>query len=470
MFKLKQLLSILLTVVVGLSLTMTYFLLYDIDGFQRLIGFQDEAVEVVTPSPETSNTRDYLATTDLSFQNVIAPDRMYLRLGQQSYFIQDLAIFSTITSLIESRPIIVSDDQQENNIDNYNTLFDIDHLQILLPERLPIGIYTRLLNVESDVASDIYFDRIIIPLVSQESREAYLVDSESKSYLVGELSANISIEDFRKVLTRENTEFVEVIRYQGLERPIYLFVDNHSLESKLFTTELVPESRYVNTIFTDNNYTPSEVRDGLFRFQNYQFTLEVNRDQQWMTLAVNRVTQGEPRTQVEKLRNSYRAIQNYEHWDEEIRLDHYRNNLVTFRRYFNGRPIITRSDVVDYGASLVQMRSDLSGDIYRHQQPMLVTKVFIDNISEQYEIQSHNEIINILDQYDYDISYFSDIILAYEWEEDMENFKKVHLVPKWFFELNGEYYAIDEIPEEDFRADWETFQNYLTISNNGEGE
>lgn len=468
MFKFKQLLSILLTLVVGLSLLMTYFILYDIDGFQSLVGIQEERLEVATPTPNQNQTRDNLDTTELSLQNVIAPDRMYLRLGQQSYYIHDQAIFSTINSLIESRPIVVNNDVQEFDMGTYLYLFDVDHLQIVLPERLPIGIYTRLLAIGEDVASDIDFDRIIIPLVSQESREAYLVDTETNSYLVGELSPNLSIEDFRNVLTRDNTEFIEVIRYQGFHSPIYLTVDSHVLDSRLFTAEIVPENRYVNTIFTDNNYTPSEVRDGLFRFQNYQFTLEINRNEQWLSLAVNRVTQGEPRTEVEKLRNSYRSIQNYEYWDEAIRLDRYRNNFVTFRRYFNGRPIITSSDVIDYGATVVQMRSDLSGDIYRYQQPMLVTNVFIDNITQEYPIESHQEILNILDEYNYDIGIFTDIILAYEWEEDMENFKKIRLVPKWFFEMNGEYYSIDEIPGEDFRQDWEAFQSYLNTNGRNE--
>lgn len=108
----------------------------------------------------------------------------------------------------------------------------------------------------------------------------------------------------------------------------------------------------------------------------------------------------------------------------------------------------------DYGANSVQMRGDLSGDIFRYHQPMLTFYTHIDTASQEYELMNHEEILAALQERGYTVNGFEDIFMAYEWQEDMEMFRKAELIPTWFFQLNGEHYTLEEIQSDDFVDIW----------------
>lgn len=452
--------TVVLVILVAISFLFSYFILYDINTFESIIGNESTPTEEEIATETIQSTANYYSPTRLSFQDVVSTDEYIIRLGQQSYFIRDEATINTLRSLIESRPITVDDVSYMEESQILNNLLDIDHLQLELPTRIPLGAYTRVLSIEDDTPTDVLIDRIIIPLSSQEERGVYLIDSATERVIEAELSSNLRKDELRNAVTLENSDLVEVIRYQGVDKPIYLPVNDVSLQSQLFTMDVLPENLYVSDLFDNTGFNTTEVAnsddDEVFRYQNYINTLDVNRTTQQFELTISRADPSDPRTTVEKFRNAFSIVQQFEYWEGDIRLFYEESNFITFRRYYEALPILTNSTMPDYGANTIQMRGDLSGDIFRYRQPMLTFYTHIDTASQEIELINHEGILEVLQERGYTVNAFEDIFMGYEWQEDMEMFRKAELIPTWFFQLNGEYYTLEEIQSDEFVDIWNT--------------
>lgn len=450
--------TVVLVFLVALSFLFSYFILYNMVTFERLISDEARVSEEERVTDPIQATANYYSPTRLSFQDVVSSDQYIIRLGQQSYFIRDKATINTLRSLIESRPITVEDVTLIDDPMMLNNLLDIDHLQLQLPTRMPLGVYSRVLSVQDDVPTDVLIDRIIIPLASQEEQTVYLIDSTTERYIEAQLSSNLRKEELRNAVTLDRSDLIEVIRYDGANKPIYLPVNTVTLESELFTLDVLPENIYVSDLFDNSGFNTTEVSsrndEEIFRYQNYINTLDVNRTTQQFDLTISRADPSDPRTTVEKYRNAFTMVQKFEYWDGDIRLFSEDNNYITFRRYLNNMPILTNSSMTDYGANIVQMRGDLSGDVYRYHQPMLTFYTHVDTASQEYELMSHNELLIEFQERGYTVNGFDDIFIGYEWQEDMEMFRKAELIPTWFFKLDGEYYTLEEVQSDSFVEIW----------------
>lgn len=449
--------TVILVILLAISFLFSYFILYDMSTFERLISDEEEVGTEELTSESIQPTTSYYTPTRLSFQDVVSTHEYIIRLGQQSYFIRDKATINTLRSLIESRPITVEDVSYIEDAGALNNLLDIDHLQLELPTRMPIGAYSRVLSLEEGVPTDVFIDRIIIPLTSQET-SVYLIDSKEERFIEAQLSTNLRKEELRNAVTLEKSDLIEVVRYEGASKPIYLPVNELTIDSQLFTLDVLPENIYVSDIFDSSGFNTSEVRGDtqeVFRYQNYINTLDINRTTQQLSLTISRADPSDPRTTVEKYRNAFSMVQKFEYWDGDIRLFSAEDNLITFRRYFNNLPILTNYQTMDYGANVIQMRGDLSGDIYRYYQPMVTFYTHINTASQPYELVNYEGLLEILQDYGYTINGFDDIFIGYEWQDDMEMFRKAELIPTWFFKLGNEYYTLEYIQEANFRNIWD---------------
>lgn len=339
--------TVVLVFLVALSFLFSYFILYNMVTFERLISNEARVSEEERVTDPIQATANYYSPTRLSFQDVVSSDQYIIRLGQQSYFIRDKATINTLRSLIESRPITVEDVTLIDDPMMLNNLLDIDHLQLQLPTRMPLGVYSRVLSVQDDVPTDVLIDRIIIPLASQEEQTVYLIDSTTERYIEAQLSSNLRKEELRNAVTLDRSDLIEVIRYDGANKPIYLPVNTVTLESELFTLDVLPENIYVSDLFDNSGFNTTEVSsrndEEIFRYQNYINTLDVNRTTQQFDLTISRADPSDPRTTVEKYRNAFTMVQKFEYWDGDIRLFSEDNNYITFRRYLNNMPILTSS-------------------------------------------------------------------------------------------------------------------------------
>lgn len=458
--RLKRLLPYILSALVILGLCLSYFIFYDIRGIQRLIGIEQRlTTPEVSESDDESKVGSYLySPIQQRYSDIVTPSTIYYRMVDQTYWVRSQNTYQSIKTLIESRPIHVNDSHETVNPGTLNYLWEIEHLQLTFPHRIPLGVLNHLVETEDGDLEDFLIDRIVIPLIPDEGGNVYLMDTGANRFVVGHLSRQLKIEDLKETSEQNKENLVPMIRYAGRRGPIYLPELAMTLSTQLYTLEAIPENLLVNQIFPDSDYSLLEINPAgdapIYRYQNYLNTLDIDRTKQLISLQPNRVEQGEARTISDKVTNTYSYLQQLEYWQGELQLERAANNHIIYRRLVNGLPVRSGSKEADYGEITFQLRNDRSGDVYRYQQPTLFPNIFIDSLFQEVTLDNHEQLLNNIQQYNMMLGSFDAIFIGYYWEKDMENFRKVQLTPQWFFEYRGEVYTYDEVMSETFIDYW----------------
>ena len=109
---------------------------------------------------------------------------------------------------------------------------------------------------------------------------------------------------------------------------------------------------------------------------------------------------------------------------------------------------------MDYGAVKISLTNHVKRiNLNQLQLPILTLGVNVDDQSRPVDIETGAEIQALLDKAGLKFSQFNQIVLGFEWQANMENFKKVELVPKWFFIVGNRVYSIDQIKNGFVRED-----------------
>ena len=89
--------------------------------------------------------------------------------------------------------------------------------------------------------------------------------------------------------------------------------------------------------------------------------------------------------------------------------------------------------------------NDQNLELSRLQKPLLDLGVHVDDLSQEIMIESGEELEEILEEQGLQFAQFNQVFLAFEWQEEMEGFRKVTFIPKWYFVLKNQTYSIDQI-------------------------
>ena len=456
----NKLLSLTLTILVCIGLVLSYYMIFDTRSFEQFIANQrgNEISQVQTIPSQTALTPYPFEPFNQPMSTVVSPIQSYYRVEAQSFWIHTPEIRRAFLDLVNSDSIEMNETEIITNEGTLNYLWEIDHLQFVFPNPIPLGVYSNVLELDQDISQDYSIDRIVIPLIPDEEGLVYFVNTESQSFLLGQLKDDNGLDKIHTRMEYYQDDFIVVSRYRGVNSPIYLPIEPLDIPSEIYTLEMIPENMYVNEIFPNTDFSVFELNTTsdttIFRYQNYLNTLDINRSQQSIQISPNRVDQGESRTYTEKLRNAYQFVQRYEYWSGNIQLYDASPSTAEFRRTLNGLPIYALDTMMDYSLIAIQMRNDSSGDVYRYIQPLLVTNIHIDNMSEDIQLADEATIVENLQANNLLLSSFDNVFVGYEWLPNMEGYRKVELKPTWFFQYRGTIYTYDEVFSNEFIEFW----------------
>lgn len=427
--------------------------MYDTDSLNKLFNQEATTEGVIQDHINKPTIISSYQTTNLDFKDVLRPTSYVFRQNDQFYIVSDKDIVNQLEDLLASEQIKLRNSTQTQDKESYRQLFQENYLEINFSTLLPIGALSGFLELDDSYSSTFSIDQILIPL--SHSGDIYLANSETGTYMRGALPRSVSIQGIENLLFNHKEKFIEVERYIGKAHFIYLPVQNVPMRSHLYTLQVLPENLFVADIFENNqDYNSQEAPNGNTIYKDFQYTVEFNQQTKRFDFSINRVGQVEPVSDAEQLLNSFSSIKNYAYWRGDLRLYNYQGGNVTYRRYLNGLPVYVAPGLPDYGSTTVYLRNDLSGVVYRYQSSILIFHADIYDLYQNYNLESGAEILNIFSQYGYHVADFDNIQIGYEWQPDMENFKKAILVPKWYFIYQNQPYSIEQIASDGFYQMW----------------
>lgn len=445
--------SIIVFILLAFNLFLVYLLLFDTSLVNRWLNqFEGETVITTSISEPIEVEEDYYEVTTLTLDQLITPTKLIINEASDFYDVNNYATLQSVLELLGSQTIELNSNSVETHPEMYEAVIAGDYLQLLYPTSFSVPSLRGLITTPAELSTQFEMNRLAF------SRElegtVYLVDTKSQAYMEAELTdPTIAKEIFAVVDAVRDDQWLPVTRFAVEGGTVYLPTYETISLSQIYTLEKLPDSLFLDDIFPTNNYDIAEPDANSVRsYHNLLTTFQINDLTNMMSInySLSSMTGSNIiiRDMVlpdEKVRYSYPYVQTYEYWPSDIRLYSEKNNTITYRRFLNGLPIYSAPGLADYGATRVTLRTNSTIEVARYQMPLITIGTHIHDMSRVYDIESGAQIAALLSEQGLSFESFTNIVLGYEWQSEMENLKTVTLVPKWFFHVNNTYYSIDQV-------------------------
>ena len=450
-----SMISFTVFILLVINLILVYFLLFNTSLLNRWLNqFEGETVITTTTSDPVVEVDDYYTLTQPTMDQVITPYKMIINEAEAIYDVNNYDTLQAVMALLNQQSIEITSNNVETNPEMYQEAIAGDYLQLIYPTKYSVLSLRSILKIPEDVSTQFELNRIVIP--RDRSDIVYLVDTSNFSFITAQFTDNLLASQILSVVDSvRNDQWLPVTHYELGMGYVYLPNFETIASSQIYTLDEMPDGLFLDDVFPNNNYDISELDANSVRSYHTLLTsFQINDLTNIMTvnhsISANQGSNSINREFIlpeEKVRYSFPYVQTFEYWPGDIRLYSENNNTVTYRRFLNGLPIYSAPNLADYGATRVTLRTSPNIEVYRYQMPLVTIGTHIHDLSRVYDIESGQQIEALLAEQGLSFEDFTNIVLGYEWQGEMENFKTVTLVPKWFFHINNNYYSIDQVRE-----------------------
>lgn len=447
---------ILLSVLIFISLFLTYMLVFDTNFLYSQWINRDQGVQLNIQND--SNTQITSAnTSNLALSDMLVPIRINISAQDQGYFFNNHETFQEITSNMLRRRISISGQVIKPDAQAYQSMISQERVELEFSNEYPLGLASSLIRNVTE-GEDFSFNRIIYP--NKKDRKVYLVNTITHQYLEGNLSEGILASQFFEEVSAYSDDWVKALRY-SLSNGSYTYLPMEGLEvaSQVYTLDRVSETLIIDSLFGTNRswrYDASEQDNTsqVVTYYNANLEASINLGTQQLSITYKN-GQYEAKNLLQRIEQALGQVRNFEYWNQGIRYSSQSNSSsVVFQRYLNGLPIFTSPAITQYSADRVQFRGgNLNSSISRLTVPLVFLEAHVADLSQNYQLAGMEEILYELNLAGFVPSNFTNIVVGYEWQEEMANFQKVTFIPKWFFEWNGVYYSLDQIKNGEVKMD-----------------
>lgn len=445
--------SIIVFILLTINLFLVYLLLFDTNLLNRWLNqFEGETVITTSTSEPIEDVEDYYEVMTLTLDQLITPTKLIINESSDMYDVNNYATLQSVLELLGSQTIELNKNSVETHPDMYEGVTSGEYLQLLYPTSFSVPSLRGLIATPAELSTQFEMNRLVFPRHLEGT--VYLVDTKSQAYMEAELTdPTIAKEIFAVVDAVRDDQWLPVTRFEVEGGAVFLPTYETISLSQIYTLEKLPDSLFLDDIFPSNNYDIAEPDANSVRsYHTLLTTFQINDLTNIMSInhSISSTTGSNNiiRDMVlpeEKVRYSYPYVQTYEYWPNDIRLYSENNNTITYRRFLNGLPIYSAPGLADYGATRVTLRTNPNIEVSRYQMPLITIGTHIHDMSRVYDIESGAQIAALLTEQGLSFEHFTNIVLGYEWQSEMENFKTATLVPKWFFHVNNTYYSIDQV-------------------------
>lgn len=445
--------SIIVAILLGINLMLVYFLLFNTSLLNRWLNqFEGETVITTSTSEPIEEVDDYYELTNPTLDQVITPYKIIINEAEALYDVNNYGTLQKVMELLDEQAIEVSSNSVETNPAMYEEIVHNDYLQLIYPTKFSVLSLKAMISLPEDISTQFELNRIVIPRNAGDV--VYLVDTSNYSFLTAKFKEpELATAILNIVDAVRDDQWLPVAHYDISGNSIYLPIYETIASSQVYTLDKLPDSLFLEGIFPNSNYDISEpdansVRSYHTLLTSFQINDATNVMNINHSISASQGSNSINREFIlpeEKVRYSFPYIQTYEYWPSDIRLYSENNNTVTYRRFLNGLPIYSAPNLADYGATRVTLRTNPNIEVYRYQMPLVAIGTHVHDLSRVYDIESGPQIEALLAEQGLAFTHFTNIVLGYEWQAEMENFKTVTLVPKWFFHINNNYYSIEQV-------------------------
>lgn len=449
----KHWLAVILLVLISVNFFLTYLLLNRADLINLYSNFQkpQERTQETTHRVFESH---YFKPAKPQLLDVLEANQVIYR-NQEGYFhINQVQIHKEITSVFDHPIIELEDNQVQIDPVFLGARMENESIQFIYLDKISVSLLAPLIDIPEKLTSNFELNRILFS--KDEEGSVYLVDSVTKSYIKGKLTEGVTFQSIQNLIKEDKYAYIPMQEHYINRDTVYLPKQSLASPSQVFVLEKVPEPAFLYPVFGEETFDITEPDSNKTRsYHTLTSYMMINDASNIMTISnnsqqsVNSLNEkSQSLSQEHWIRKSVDFLQEYVYWNQGLRYYGSTENQVVYRRYLGGMPIFSPSNLPDYGVTKIGISNlNHQAEMNRLQMPLMILDVHVTDQSDNVVLESGNEIEKILEEQGLAFSQFSKILLAFEWQAEMENFKKVTLIPKWYFVANSQNYSMDQIKD-----------------------
>lgn len=446
-----------LTLSIVVSLLLSYILIFDNNALLSRFSSNQETAQVNIQMDSNNKVSDYYQLANVKLAEIIYPTNVIISEGDNAYLLNDYSGLRSLASSLSQKRISLVEKIVIPPEEQYIELISQERVEFEFSTALPFELVDNFIKNESE-ETEFEFNRIIFP--KNEKNTAYLLNTFEQVYMKAKLPEGNTTDDYFKIARVSKGKWIVAERYNlSNGNHVYLPLKTMTVPSQLYTLNLVPETNVIDSLFGNvrswrSVSTNEDSSSGTIMYYNSNMELQINPFAQMLGINYKNTNQFEAKTYRQRIEQSYSQMRQFEYWKNGIRIGTQSNGTtIVYQRYLDGYPTFSSSTVNHYASSRVYFRGgNLTTSITRLALPMVYLEAHVADQSREYELMSVDELTYELNMAGYSVSDFTNIVIGYEWQDNMSEFQKVNFVPKWFFEINNVYYSIDQIREGELEA------------------
>ncbi|MGX7108930.1 hypothetical protein [Facklamia miroungae] len=449
--------SVCLVLAIFINIVFSYFLINN-QAFKTLYQKYSDFPKSDMQIGEVTIDQPYFQTHQLDLAGIVAPYQLIIKEAGKYYHAYQSQVIQEIHELTDQTILELTNNQPQIDPIKLDEIMSKNHIQFIYLTKLSLSLLEDMVEIPEGLSTQFKVNRIILP--KDQTGRVYFVDSINKSFLEGRINPSINNKKLFSAIESGSQDRIEMLEYDINRDTVYLPKESLASPSQVYSLEKVPENNFIDPVFEGANFDITQPDlNNVRSYHTYNSSLMIDDDTNIMTVTHHnnqnnlRLRNEEDLvTQRDLLLKSLELSERFNYWGKDIRVFSDHNNQLIFRRFLAGMPIFSDPTLPDYGASKLNFVSQYNQlKLEKLQMPLIVLGVNITDLSSPQLVESGAEIKELLEEQNLKFSKFNQIILGFEWQKDMENFKKVNLVPKWFFVVGTQVYSIDQLKDGSLR-------------------
>lgn len=419
----SRLTSVILYVLVGLSLFLTW----------RILAIPSQTLNLQPVAPTVQNPN---ISTTKSLEDVFVPNQLTVHTDTHTYITENVKILKDVNSFLtdwkmEGISFLATYETSEFN----DLVLQTGRMEVKFPAAIHLDLISRYFDVLPEGLSNDMITRILLSPQSED--KIYLVNDDTKKVYTAQRPEK-SIESLLALYTKNVDHFVAANAYSFSNGIVFMPQERVEVPVLVYLTEKQSTSFFINELFDDTTELRDNSDEAVTSYSDNISELRIIKDSGILYYYRNNLD----RTSIlpyRQVRNSFHELKFLDTWPGASLYDGYDlvTDQITYRRYVNGIPICDNK-----GMGSVRMKIANSGST-EIQFPTKIIQTPLEDRQKNVELLMGEEVIEILESNGYSFSEIEMIEIAYEWNNSEESSRIVELTPQWFVKMAGTWRTLD---------------------------
>lgn len=422
--KLESIKSLTLTILVGISLLLTFGLWSYQPNNDIYSGGQNLRSSIEIGGKEETK------------QSLIEPSSIIFHIDDQHYGFADPHNQHTLFKSVESWTLYDFQLSQGRG-----KITDNKQVEIVFPEAIPMQIASSLLTfdqVDSLVLPDWSFDRIIITFNKTKSiLKVHFISEDGRQRAMATVNNSSKYNILWDYIT-EKKDLNKLVLFDKGVQPIYIPDQSATMVKRQLTVYLIEPTKLVNVLFKDPNrvsWSNGDYSDGVRG-------MSVLNDGRKIEYYNPILSNNDQLTVKDLIEQSIKNINDHKGWtDDDYRLVQIdpQTNEIEYRMYYEGYPTFSDTDL-----TIIEQQWR-NTDLFRYNRPLMKLKSVLNGNEEV--LPSGSDIIDELNNYaaSKNSGRVQDIQIGYQYSYQSDTSNVITLDPAWFVKINDQWKNIEEL-------------------------